>query len=281
MLQNQRLTEPVGVIGTGKMGSALVRGLLKKKLVEPDQIFAYDILYEDLMELVKETDINAALNNLHVVDQCKIIFLCIKPQVFETTLQKLQTNFTNDHLVISIAAGVPLTTIERLTGNARCVRIMPNMAFQVGEGAAGYSLGTRNDNRDSEIVESVFGSLGKVFQFPEYLLDAVTGLSGTGPAYVFVLIEALADGGVLAGLPRREALILSAQTVMGAAKLLLEQNLHPGVLKDAIMSPGGTTASALQLMEACGFRSILIDAVEAATKKSQFLGQENHTLSDR
>ena len=113
MDQNQKLTEPVGVIGAGKMGSALVRGLLKKKLIEPDQIFAYDILYEDLMELVKETDINAALNNLHVVDQCKIIFLCIKPQVFETTLQKLQPYFTNDHLVISIAAGVPLTTIER------------------------------------------------------------------------------------------------------------------------------------------------------------------------
>ncbi|MHA2329363.1 MAG: pyrroline-5-carboxylate reductase dimerization domain-containing protein, partial [Candidatus Hodarchaeales archaeon] len=132
----------------------------------------------------------------------------------------------------------------------------------------------------SEIVEIVFGSLGKVFQFPEHLLDAVTGLSGTGPAYVFVLIEALADGGVLAGLPRREALILSAQTVMGAAKLLLEQSVHPGVLKDAIMSPGGTTASALQLMEARGFRSILIDAVEAATKKSQFLGQNNLSLSD-
>ncbi|MHA2224809.1 MAG: pyrroline-5-carboxylate reductase [Candidatus Hodarchaeales archaeon] len=281
MSQKRKLTESIGVIGTGKMGTALVRGLLKEKLVEPDQIFAYDILYEILMELVKETGINAVLNNLQIVEQCKIIFICVKPQVFETTLQKLQSSFTNDHLVISIAAGVPLTTIERLTGNARCIRIMPNMAFQVGEGAAGYSLGTRNDNRDSEIVEIVFGSLGKVFQFPEHLLDAVTGLSGTGPAYVFVLIEALADGGVLAGLPRREALILSAQTVMGAAKLLLEQSVHPGVLKDAIMSPGGTTASALQLMEARGFRSILIDAVEAATKKSQFLGQNNLSLSDR
>ncbi len=249
MHQKGKLTESIGVIGTGKMGTALVHGLLKEKLVEPNQIFAYDILYENLMELVKKTGIKAALNNLQIVEQCAIIFICVKPQVFETTLQKLQSYFTNDQLVISIAAGVPLTTIERLTGNARCVRIMPNMAFQVGEGAAGYSLGTRNDNRDSEIVELVFGSLGKVFQFPEYLLDAVTGLSGTGPAYVFVLIEALADGGVLAGLPRREALILSAQTVMGAAKLLLEQNVHPGVLKDAIMSPGGTTASALQLME--------------------------------
>lgn len=281
MHHNRRLTESIGVIGTGKMGTALVRGLLKKELVEPDQIFAYDILNENLMELVKETGINAALNNLQIVEQCNIVFICVKPQVFETTLQKLQTYFTHDHLVISIAAGVPLATIERLTGNARCIRIMPNMAFQVGAGAAGFSLGTRNDNRDSEIVELVFGSLGKVFQFPEYLLDAVTGLSGTGPAYVFVLIEALADGGVLAGLPRREALILSAQTVMGAAKLLLEQNVHPGVLKDAIMSPGGTTASALQLMEARGFRSILIDAVEAATKKSQFLGQNNLSLSDR
>ena len=280
MHQNRRLTESIGVIGTGKMGSALVRGLLKEKLVDPIQIFAYDILDENLMQLEKECGINAALNNLQIVEKCSIIFVCVKPQVFETTLQKLQTAFTNDHLVISIAAGVPLTTIERLTGDARCVRIMPNIAFQVGEGAAGFSLGTRNDNRDSEIVELVFGSLGKVFQFPEYLLDAVTGLSGTGPAYVFVFIEALADGGVLAGLSRREALILSAQTVMGAAKLLLEQNVHPGVLKDAIMSPGGTTASALQLMEARGFRSILIDAVEAATKKSQFLGQNNISLSD-
>lgn len=280
MHEHQRLTESIGVIGTGKMGTALVRGLLKKNLVNPDQIFAFDILDDILSELVNETGINATLNNLQIVKKCKIIFICVKPQVFETTLVKLQTHFTNDHLVISIAAGVPLTTIERLTGKARCVRIMPNMAFQVGEGAAGYSLGTRNDNRDSEIVELVFGSLGKVFQFPEHLLDAVTGLSGTGPAYVFVFIEALADGGVLAGLSRREALLLSAQTVMGAAKLLLEQNVHPGVLKDAIMSPGGTTASALQLMESRGFRSILIDAVEVATKKSQFLGQ-NISFSDR
>ncbi|MHA1967253.1 MAG: pyrroline-5-carboxylate reductase [Candidatus Hodarchaeales archaeon] len=281
MYKNQKLTESIGVIGSGKMGTALVKGLLKEKLVEHDQIFAYDILHENLMKLVKETGINAALNNLQIVEQCSIIFICVKPQVFETALQKLQTYFTNNHLVISIAAGVPLTVVEKLTANARCVRVMPNIAFQVGEGAAGFSLGTRNDSRDSEIVEIVFGSLGKVFQFPEYLLDAVTGLSGTGPAYVFVMIEALADGGVLAGLPRREALILSAQTVMGAAKLLLEQNVHPGVLKDAIMSPGGTTASALQLMEARGFRSILIDAVEVATKKSQFLGQNNLSLSDQ
>ncbi|OLS25472.1 MAG: Pyrroline-5-carboxylate reductase [Candidatus Heimdallarchaeota archaeon LC_3] len=275
------LTESIGVIGTGKMGTSLVRGLLKEKLVKPDQIFAYDILEDIPMKLAKDTGINVALNNLQIVEQCTIVFICVKPQVFETTLQKLQTKFTNDHLVISIVAGVPLITIERLTGTARCVRVMPNMALQVGEGAAGFSLGTRNDNRDAEIVELVFGSLGKVFQFPEYLLDAVTGLSGTGPAYVFVLIEALTDGGVLVGLPRQEAFILSAQTVMGAAKLLLEQNVHPGVLKDAIMSPGGTTASALQLMEARGFRSILIDAVEAATKKSQFLGQNNLLLSDR
>ena len=208
MDNNRRLTESIGVIGTGKMGSALIRGLLKENLVNSNQIFAYDIIYEDLMELVKDTGINAALNNLQIVERCSIIFICVKPQVFETTLQKLQTYFTNDHLVISIAAGVLLTTIERLTGNARRVRIMPNMPFQVGEGAAGYSLGTRNDNRDSEIVELVFGSLGKVFQFPEYLLDAVTGLSGTGPAYVFVFIEALADGGVLAGLPVSRSIVV-------------------------------------------------------------------------
>ncbi len=280
MSNKPRLSESIGVIGTGIMGTALIRGLLKEKLVNPDQILAYDIINELLMDLVEETGINAALNNQQIVEQSDIIFICVKPQVFLTTLQKLQIAFTSDHLVISIAAGVPLSIIEELTGNSRCVRIMPNMPFQVGEGAAGYSLGTRNDNRDSEIVEIVFGSLGKVFQFPEYLLDAVTGLSGTGPAYVFVFIEALADGGVLAGLPRREALILSAQTVMGAAKLLLEQNVHPGILRDAIMSPGGTTASALQLMEARGFRSILIDAVEAATKKSQFLGQNNLSQSD-
>jgi pyrroline-5-carboxylate reductase len=281
MRQSRRLIQKIGVIGTGKMGTGLVRGLLKKKIVEPAQIYAYDITQEDLSELVEETGINAALNNMQIVEKSDIIFICVKPQVFETTLQKLQSYFTNDHLVISIAAGVPITTIERLTGNARCVRIMPNMPLQVGEGAAGFSLGTRNDNQDSEIVEIVFGSLGKVFQFPEHLLDAVTGLSGTGPAYVFVFIEALADGGVLAGIPRREALILSAQTVLGAAKLLLEENVHPGVLKDAIMSPGGTTASALQLMESRGFRSILIDAVEAATKKSKFLGQNNLLSSDR
>lgn len=280
-MTKMKLTEIVGVIGTGKMGSALVEGILKKKLVETQHIFAYDVHIEPLNELVEKTGINPALNNKEIIEKCKIIFICVKPQTFKATLQKYESFFTADHLVISIAAGIPLKLIESLTGNARCIRIMPNMPFQIGEGAAGYSLGTRNDNRDSEIVELVFGSLGRVFQFPEHLLDAVTGLSGTGPAYVFVLIEALADGGVLAGLPRKEAVILSAQTVMGAAKLLLERQEHPGHLKDSIMSPGGTTASALQLMEARGFRSILIDAVEAATKKSQFLGEAYSSESDR
>ena len=181
----------IGVIGTGKMGASLIRGLLKENLVRTEQLIAFDVHEETLKTLVNETNISSALNNKELIEKSNIIFVCVEPQAFEFTFQKHQTYFTTNHLVISIAAGIPIKTIEKVTGNARCIRVMPNMALQIGEGAAGYSLGTRNENQDALIVETVFGSLGKVFQFPEHLLDAVTGLSGTGPAYVFIFIEAL------------------------------------------------------------------------------------------
>jgi pyrroline-5-carboxylate reductase len=211
--------------------------------------------------------------NRDVAEAASVLVLAVKPQVIADVLSELREVVTPDHLVISIAAGVSLAQLAEGLGNqVRLVRVMPNTPSLVGATAAAFAAGPTATGDDVGLVSRLFNAVGKAYGVPEPLLDAVTGLSGSGPAFVYVMIEALADGGVRVGLPREMALVLAAQTVLGSAKMVLETGQHPGVLKDAVASPGGTTIAGLHALERGGVRAALMDAVEAATRRAEELG---------
>jgi pyrroline-5-carboxylate reductase len=208
------------------------------------------------------------------VSQAEIVLLCVKPQVIDVVLTKIVPVADKDKLLISIAAGVTIARIEKvLTGGPRVVRVMPNTPALVLAGAAGLAGGKNATNDDLALAQSIFNSVGRAFIVDEKLMDAVTGLSGSGPAYVFTIIEALAEAGVKAGLPRQLALELAAQTVYGAAKMVLETKEHPGKLRDMVTSPGGTTIEGLHALEEGKLRATLMNAVAAATARSRELGK--------
>lgn len=266
----------IGFLGAGKMATALARGWLQAGLVAPQNLCASDPLPEARAEFAKETGATVHDKNLAVVAASDLLVLAVKPQVMESVLNEISGKVTpQQHLVISIAAGVPLGTLAPGLGGHqhRLVRVMPNTPCLVGASATAYAAGPSATPDDLRLVDRLFNSVGKAIAVPEKLLDAVTGLSGSGPAYVFVLLEALSDGGVRMGLPRDVATLLAAQTMYGAAKMLLETGLHPGVLKDMVASPGGTTIAGLHALETGGVRGALIDAVQAATLRSMELGQ--------
>jgi pyrroline-5-carboxylate reductase len=215
------------------------------------------------------------MNNHVLARKADVLVLCVKPQVIDKVLGEIGGDVRKDTLVISMAAGVPIEAIEaRLPPGARVVRVMPNMPATVQAGATGIAAGAHAHEGDLAVARELFESVGKVVTLEEAQLDAVTGMSGSGPAYVMVIIEALADGGVKVGLHRDTALLLAAQTVFGSAKLLLETGEHPGRLKDMVTSPGGTAIAGLHTLESGALRKTLIDAVEAATRRSAELGAE-------
>jgi pyrroline-5-carboxylate reductase len=258
-----------GFLGAGKMATALIRGMIRAGVVEPASIAASDPLPGARASLEAEAGIEVVESNLAVVLESDVLVLAVKPQSVPHVLAELQPAMTKQHLVVSIAAGVSLATLQAGLGpDCRLVRVMPNTPALVGEGAAGYCLGPNATADDEALVRGCLGSVGRAFRVPEGLLDAVTGLSGSGPAFVYVMIEALSDGGVRVGLPRDVATALAAQTVLGAARMVLETGLHTGVLKDQVTSPGGTTIAGLHALERGGLRAALIDAVEAATRRS-------------
>jgi pyrroline-5-carboxylate reductase len=264
----------IGFLGAGKMATALARGFVRARLVDPEQLIGSDPIAAARTAFAKETGAMVATSNSEVVQSAKVVFLAVKPDQVAAVLADVQPQFSGEHLLVSIAAGVPIAKLEGgLSAGTRVIRVMPNTPALVGESATAYALGKSATNADSELAQKLFAAVGVVFQVKEYLLDAVTGLSGSGPAYVYQFIEALSDGGVAAGLPRDIATKLAAQTVLGGAKMVLETGQHPGALKDMVTSPGGTTIEGLHELEKGKLRGTVISAVRAATEKSKKLGQ--------
>ncbi|MFZ5832865.1 MAG: pyrroline-5-carboxylate reductase [Planctomycetota bacterium] len=267
----------IGILGAGRMATALARGWLDQKLLPPDSLRAADPVDASREQFAAATGVRAVADNLEVAAWADVIVLAAKPQQFPQLLKELQGKLTGK-LVISIAAGVTLATLATLaTGvgpSVRLVRVMPNTPCLVGRGASGFALGSGATADDSALVKRMFEAVGVAVTVEEKLLDAVTGLSGSGPAFAYVIVEALSDGGVRMGLPRDVATQLAAQTLLGAAAMVLETGDHPGVLKDRVASPGGTTIAGLQALEKGGLRAALIAAVEAATQRAVELGRQ-------
>ncbi len=268
------LKEKIGFIGGGKMGEALAKGLIRAKLSTAGSIIVSDVDNKRCQALEDETGIKTTQDNREVTANSDVIILAVKPNIMGTILEELKSDITSEHLVVSIAAGIPLNFMESsLNEGCRAIRVMPNTPCLVGETAAGYALGKNAIQDDGELVGRILNAVGKSFLLDEKYLDAVTGLSGSGPAFIYTVIEALADGGVKMGLPRDVSTELAAQTTFGAAKMVLDSDTHIGELKDSVTSPGGTTIEGLHALEKGGLSNTLINAVEAATKKSKKLGR--------
>lgn len=263
----------LGFLGAGKMATALARGWMAAGLTRPNRMMASDQLPEARQAFSAASGIRAEADNRAVVTGSDLIVLAVKPQSMTALLAEIRPLITNRHLAVSIAAGISLQQLAAgLGADRRLIRVMPNTPCLVGASASAYSPGANATPEDVAVVERLLRAVGLAFRLPESLLDAVTGLSGSGPAFVYVMIEALSDGGVRMGLPRDVATALAAQTVMGSAKMVLETGSHPAVLKDMVASPGGTTIAGLHALERGSVRAALMEAVEAATKRSIELG---------
>lgn len=264
----------IGFLGAGKMAAALARGFVRAGLLTARQVIASDPSEAARAAFAKEVGAKTTASNPEVAKFADVLVLAVKPDQVSTVLADVRDHFTAKHCLISIAAGMPLAKLEAgLGAGARLIRVMPNTPALVGASATAFALGKSARPEDGELAQKLFSAIGLAFQVKEALLDAVTGLSGSGPAYVCLFIEGLSDGGVAAGLPREVATRLAAQTVLGSAKMVLETGLHPGVLKDMVTSPGGTTIEGLHELEKGKVRGALISAVRAAAEKSRKLGQ--------
>ena len=263
----------IAFLGAGAMGEALMRGLIEARVYAPAEIRAYDVRTAHLREMaahlgVQEFDAVADLAN-----GAAVVVVAVKPQDLTTALQPLREVLTAQQTLISIVTGATTRRLEEcFTQPVPCLRVMPNTPALVGQGAAAICTGTHARDEHRETAHRIFGAVGIAVDVDEKLMDAVTGLSGSGPAYVYVFIEALSDAGVRMGLPRQVAMRLAAQTVLGGARMVLETGQHPGVLKDLVASPGGTTIAGLHELERHAFRGAVIDAVQAATERARELG---------
>ncbi|HYG35024.1 MAG TPA: pyrroline-5-carboxylate reductase [Clostridia bacterium] len=267
-------TLKVGFLGAGKMATALAKGFVRTGLLSAGEIMGSDVSQSARDAFARETGGGAATSNLEVVKFASVVVLAVKPDQVPGVLAEIRDHCTPEHLVVSIAAGVPLAKLEAgLKPGARVIRVMPNTPALVGASASAFALGKAASAEDGALAQKLLSAVGQAFQVKETLLDAVTGLSGSGPAYVYMAIEALSDGGVAAGLPRDIATKLAAQTVLGSAKMVLETGIHPGALKDMVTSPGGTTIEGVHELEKGQLRGTLMSAVRAAAEKSKKLGQ--------
>jgi pyrroline-5-carboxylate reductase len=267
-----RLT--IGFLGTGKMATALAQGFIRGGLVAKRQVFGSDPVTTARKAFAKDTGAPILTTNAAVMDQASVLILATKPDQVTNVLREIASRFTRRHLLISIAAGIPTSKLEAtLPARSRVIRVMPNTPALVGASASGFALGKAATKSDGMLAQRLLSSVGVAFELKEPLLDAVTGLSGSGPAYVYQFIEALSDGGVAVGLPREIATQLAAQTVLGGARMVLETGTHPGKLKDMVTSPGGTTIEGLHELEKGKLRGTVMSAVRAAAEKSRQLGK--------
>lgn len=272
-IEQIEIRETLGFVGGGQMAEALIKGLLSKEFLKPGQIKVSDLSEDRRNHLREAFGINTTPKNKEAVKGSEIIILAVKPQVMSIVIEDIGPVVNSNHLVVSIAAGITAHSLEkRLPQGARVVRVMPNTPALVQAGAAALCKGSAASQGDMDIVRQILEAVGKAVVVPEALMDAVTGLSGSGPAYVFTFIEGLIDAGVREGLPRTVAQKLVVQTVLGAALMCQNTGKHPAELTAMVTSPGGTTVAGLHVLERAALRGILLDAVRAATERSRELG---------
>jgi len=270
------IEERMGFIGIGNMGEALLKGIINSGLIPSLRISASDVNTEKLKKLGDKLGINAVDDNQKLVDNSDIILIAVKPDIVSKVLLQVRANLVQPKWCISIAAGVTITAIENLLqAGTPVVRVMPNTPAMVSEGMTAISPGTHANEEHIDKAKQIFQAVGKAIVLQEKLMDVVTALSGSGPAFVFLIIEALADAGVQLGLSRSDASLMAAQTILGSSKMVLETQEHPAVLKNKVTSPGGTTAAGLYELERNGVRSAIIGAVVAATNRSKQLSSDS------
>lgn len=264
----------VGFIGGGAMCEAMIGGLIAKGLLKPEQITVYDVVGERLRYLKERYLIQISDAAQKVAAASEILFLTVKPQVMSQVLAGIGKSVPKKTVVVSIAAGIKIATIEKHLLGVPVIRVMPNTPVAVGEGMSAVARGTHADETVAQMISEMFAAVGRSIVVEESMMDAVTGLSGSGPAFFFLMLDALSDAGVRVGFSRQNALLLSAQTMLGAAKMVLDTGEHPGKLKDMVTSPGGTAITGVHMLETHSIRASLIEAVIAATARSRDMGKD-------
>ena len=264
----------LGFIGAGKMAEALARGVLRAGIAKKQSILASDPAEERRRVFAKDVGVRLAEDNAALVQAAEVVVLSVKPQVIAAVVAEIAPKVTPEHFIVSIAPGINLAWLAERLGTARLARVMPNTPALVGAGAAAFCRGSSATHADAALVAEMLGAVGVCIEVEEALMDAVTGLSGSGPAYVYTVIEAMCEGGVKMGLERETAMRLAAQTVLGAAKMVLETGKAPAELRDQVTTPGGTTIEGLKVLDGADVKRIFMDAVEAATRKSKLLGEK-------
>ncbi len=261
--------ETLGIIGAGNMGKAIMAGVINAGLFHADSIMVSDVYVPGLKEIREEYKISITQDSRELITHSDVIVAALKPNIICEVLSSMSGEITGDKVLVSIAAGTSLASLEQAVGkDKKIIRIMPNTPVMVGEGMAALCCNANVSKKEQEFVRNLFSSLGKCEIVPESLIDAVVSVSGSGPAYVFMFIEAMADAAVLAGMSRPQAYTFAAQTVLGAAKMVLETGMHPGQLKDMVCSPGGTTIEAVRVLEEEGLRNAVIKGQLACYQKS-------------
>jgi len=264
------LNKTIGIIGCGNMGSGILQGVLEKGLLEAGKVFIFDKDSNKTGEIKKRFGVNVSENSSGLMKNADVVVLAVKPNIYKPVLEEIRESVREDQIIVTIAAGIDLAFTEEILGqDKRIVRTMPNTPALVGEGMTAIVPGNGSGEEDLQTVMEIFKGIGEVEIVPEYLIDAVIGISGSAPAYVYMFIEAMADGAVLGGMQRDKAYRFASQAVLGSAKMVLESGKHPGELKDMVCSPGGTTIEAVMSFEKNGFRGVVMDAVEACMEKSK------------